>query len=225
MSVQRQAVMHEINHLTSLRKQLRAQEKSLDARLQSMPQPSQFQTGNIKQLKSNLEGFLPQYMMPANIGGLNDVAWPFWFNMNFDATTILPVLSENSTIRQSFQVDQEACFILMSIARSHDTDSSNLSATEDAPLQVDIIDRQSSRRFETGRTPLQQFGYNANPSILPTGMLILPNAFLDCVVSGIPPAGSPQDWSAQGSPTFQLTFFGYRTRIEEAGKVLSTIFG
>lgn len=215
----------EIQRLLNYRAQLRTYEKSLDARAQAIPQPSQFAYNNPKALRQNLGSFLPEYMMPSNVGGLNEVAWPFMFQMNFDLTAMLASVSVNSGVRGSFQIDQEACFILMSVSRAHDTDAANLSATLDAPLTVDIIDRQSSRRFETGPTPLQTLGFNSNHSVLPTGMLLLPNAFLDCVISGLPPASAPQNWSADGAATLQLSFFGYRCRIQDADKVLSTVFG
>ena len=216
-------IQAEIQHLTNIRRQLRNREKSLDARLQNIPQPSQFQFNNIKQFRANMGEFLPQYMMPVNVGGINEIAWPFFFQIPFDATLILPNLSQTSILKGSFQIDQEAAFVLMSITRSHDTDAAGNSATLDAPIQVDLIDRQSSRRFQTGPVPIQQFGFNSNPAILPTGMLLYPNAFLDVNVTGVPLV--PQDWSQAGSPTFALSFFGYRTRIENADKVLSTIFG
>jgi hypothetical protein len=40
------------------------------------------------------------------------------------------------------------------------------------------------------------------------------------IANGIPVVG--QDFT--GSGVFQLSFFGYRVRTEDAGKVLSTIF-
>ena len=113
-------IQAEIQHLTNIRKQLRNREKSLDARLQNMPEPSQFQFNNIKELRRDMSGFLPNYMVPANVGGINDVAWPFFFQIPFNATSILANLNRNSMLKGSFQIDQEAAFILMAIPRAHD---------------------------------------------------------------------------------------------------------
>lgn len=220
-------IQAEMNHLTNMRRQLRYREKSLDAQMLNMKQPNQFQYNNVKQLKKDMGTFLPEYMVPANVGGINEVSWPFFFQQNFDLTSILPALSVNSIVRASFQVDQEAAFLLMSIGRSHDTDASNQSATVATPLQVDLLDKQSTRRFNSGPIPLQTIGSNSNPSVLPTPMFIYPNAFFESIVSGIPPATAPQNWSTvtNGSGLLQLTFFGYRIRIEDSNKILSTIFG
>lgn len=209
----------QINHLNNVKRALRDREKSLDARRHYLSQPQSHAANNVKTLRQSLMGALPNHMMPGNVGGINEVTWPFYFQIqvNFGAD---PTIIDTNVQRGFFQVDQEAAFLLMSIGRSHSTNAAGQSATFNAPLQVDIIDRQSSRRFSNEPIPLQMFGYDSNPSILPTPMYFQPNAFLDVSVSGIPSTAQ----SFTGSGEFQLSFFGYRIRTEDAGKVLSTIF-
>lgn len=210
----------DIQHLTNLKRQLRDQEKSLDGRLQYLSQPQQFAYGGAKDLRATLQGALAPNMMPANVGGLNEVAWPFYFQVPIDFGDD-PTVSSAIIQKNSYQIDQEAAFIWMSLGVTFGTDDANASALVKAPIQVQIFDRQSSRQFNSSPVPVQMIGQNSNPSVLPTGMFLQPNAFLDVVVSGL--RDIPQDQT--GSGKLQFSFFGYRTRIENASKVLSTIYG
>lgn len=210
----------EISKLTNLKRNLRQREQDIKAREKYMSDPSQFQFNSVKQLKSDLGSALAPHMMPVNVGALNEVAWPFYFQASVDFG-VNPTFSSNNHMKGFFQVDQEAAFLLMSISVMYDVDSTNASACRKAPLQVDFIDRQSSRRFNSEPVPIQMIGDNSTPLILPTPMLIMPNAVLDLDVSGI--NTTPQ--AKTGSGLIQFSFFGYRTRIENANKVLSTIFG
>lgn len=210
----------DIAHLTNLKKQLRNQEKSLKAREQYLNQPQQFQYGGAKEMKANLQGALAPNMMPANVGGLNEVAWPFYFQVpiTFGAD---PTISSTIVAKNSYQIDQEAAFIWMSLGVTYNTDAADLSGLIKAPIQVQIFDRQSSRQFNSTPVPVQMIGSNSQPTILPTGMFLQPNAFLDVQVSGLRDIAQTQT----GSGDLQFSFFGYRTRIENASKVLSTIYG
>lgn len=210
----------DIQQLSNLKKQLRDQEKSLDGRLQYLSQPQQFAYGGARDLKATLQGALAPNMMPANVGGLNEVAWPFYFQVPIDFGADASI---SSTIVQknSYQIDQEAAFIWMSLGVTFGTDDANASGMFDAPIQVQIFDRQSSRQFNSSPVPVQMLGQNSNPTILPTGMFLQPNAFIDVQVSGLRDIAQTQT----GSGKIQFSFFGYRTRIENASKVLSTIYG
>jgi|GEM_PF-1481552 len=217
----------EINRLNNLKRALRERERSIDSRRMYLNSNKTFgsanngsTTNNVRALRNSLFGNLPNNMIPGNVGGINEVTWPFYFQTLIDMGDD-PTIVENTFARGFFQVDQEAAFLLTSIARSHSTNAAGASATINAPLQIELIDRQSSRRFSDKPFPLQMIGFDSCPSILPVPMYIQPNAFLDVVVNGIP--ATDQDFT--GSGVFQLSFFGYRIRTEDAGKVLSTIFG
>lgn len=212
-------IQAQMMHLDNLKRQLREREKSLDARKLYLDQPQTFAASSVKTLKSSLLQNLPNYMMPGNVGGLNEVTWPFYFQLEVDFGQD-PIISSSIIKKSFYQVDQEAAFLMMSIIRSHSTDAAGASATINAPLQVDIIDRQSSRRFSDKPIPLQMFGIDSVPSVMPTPMYVQPNAFIDVSVSGI----TDQELEFTGSGKFQLSFFGYRIRTDDAGKVLSTIF-
>lgn len=210
----------EIDKLTDLKRQLRNREHSIKAREQNLNEPSQFQYNNLKQFKSDMASGLAAHMVPSNVGALNEVAWPFYFQASVDFGTD-PSVSSSNRKKGFFQVDQEAGFLLMSISIMHMVNTSGQTATRLAPLQVDFIDRQSTRRFNSSPVPIQNIGDNSNPLVFPTPMLIMPNAFFDIEVSGLNETAQAKT----GSGLMQFSFFGYRTRIENAQKVLSTIFG
>lgn len=227
------AIQAEIQRLSDIKRSLRNREKSLKARQQYLngrmsglgrkrgmgDWNEQYPANNVAQLRNSLNQSLPQYMVPGNVGGINEICWPFYFQANIDLGQD-PTVAANEFTRGFFQVDQEAGFILQSIGISHTTDAAGLSGTVNAPLQVEFIDRQSSRRFNSLPTPIQMIGYNSNPSILPTPMYVQPNAFIDIVVNGIPTVAQ----TFQGSGLMQFSFFGLRMRTENQGAVLSTIF-
>lgn len=173
--------------------------------------------GDPKSLKSHIAKYLPAHLRPGNVGGYNKVTWPFWFQTNFDFGTD-PTYSQNTRQTQSFQVDQEAAFLLMAISRKSYAYST---AGELAPLQFELRDRQSTRQFSDKPVSMQTIGDKSRPTILPTPMLIMPNAFIDITMTSWLQA--PQ--ASVGSGKFQYSFFGYRIRIEDADQVLSTIFG
>jgi hypothetical protein len=218
----------QIQQLENIKRQLRSRERSLKAREaylsgvhSQMGAPGNYgqYTSNLKQFENDLKKSLPEFMVPSNVGGINKVAWPFYFQVNMDLGDD-PSISTSTFSTGFFQVDQEACFIFMSLSVGFEENDDG-SAIKHAPLTVQFIDRQSSRQFQSVPTPIQSLGENSNPSVLPVGMLIMPNAFLDVEMRGIPPVAQ----SFVGSGKIQWSFFGYRTRVENAAKVLSSIFG
>ena len=213
------AIQGQLNNLYNMRRVLRERELSLNARNQYLSTNPTMQATTVQDLRQSLLGNLPPHMMPGNVGGINEVTWPFLFQMNFDIGDN-PVIKQNNITKSFFQVDQEAALLLMAFSRAHNTDANGSSATVTAPLSIQFVDRQSTRNFQSQPIPLQTIGFNSCPSIFPTPMYIQPNAFLDGIIDGIPLL--PQNFNGSGS--VQLSFFGYRIRTEDAGKVLSTIF-
>lgn len=215
-------IQAEIQRLENLKVQLRNREKSLKAKEIYLSQRPSFGASNVQDMRQAFTQMLPNFMQPGNVGGITEVTWPFLFNVNIDFGDD-PSIAENISARGFYQVDQEAAFLIMGITRSHSTDADGASGTILAPIQLDFIDRQSTRRFSSTPVPLQAIGQNSVMTVFPTPMYMMPNAFMDVVATGIPPADNPQEFS--GSGAFQLSFFGNRIRTEDAGKVLSTIFG
>lgn len=169
-------------------------------------------------LEKELRGKLPPYLKPGNVGSYNKVTWPFWSPVSFDFG-VNPTYGPTTRQTRSFQVSQEAALLLMGITRSSE-DYTVASAL--APLQIDIKDRQSSRQFNDLPIPLQAIPKDGRQAPLPTPLLLMPNAFIDIVASSWLAAPAA---ASVGSGKFSLVFFGYRIRTEDAGKVLSSVFG
>ena len=215
-------VQQEIDMLTIKRRELRKKLKSIEAREHYISEPKQFAYSGAKQFRADLAANLNESMMPVKIGGIDEVMWPYYFQAQIDFGTD-PLCARNIIAETFFQVDEEACFLMMGISREHNTDADGLSATWKAPLVVEIEDRQSTRKFNAGPIPLQSFGENSLISVWPTPMLILNSAVMDVKVYGIPPSSDHQQLSGNGE--IQFSFFGYRTRIQIAQKILSMFYG
>jgi hypothetical protein len=194
-----------INERRQIRKQERNFRRSFNTRRNQM------------NLYEQLKQFLPKSMLPGNIGDIDKVTWPFWYTASFDLG-INPTLGQATKQVRSFQVSNEAAFLLMAIGRKA-WDASL--AGDLAPLQIDIRDRQSSRQFNDRSIPIQQIGKKYRKSVLPTPMLIYPNAFIDVTMSSWLTA----DMATVGNGKHEFYFFGYRIRGEDMTKMLSSVFG
>lgn len=168
-------------------------------------------------LKEQLAKVLPARLLPGNVGDLNEVTWPFWYTGTFDFG-INPTYGPQTKSLQSFQVSNEAAFLLMAIGRKA---WDNTNAGDLAPLQVEVRDRQSSRQFNDRPMTIQNIGKKSRKSILPTPMLIQQNAFMDITVTSWLPAAM----TTVGNGKHEIYFFGYRIRGEDIKKAYSTIFG
>ncbi len=213
-----QAANHQIEQLLAVRETLRAQERSLNARARALSnQPA---INNVD-LRQSLGSFIPPHLMPGNVGPLNSVVWPFWFPVDFD-------YGDDYTIKgggldpqnQTFQVTQEASLLLIGITRQANSYST---AGHLGPWTITARDQQSSRQFNDTPIPIQQISrFGGQPTKLPTAMLLMPNARFEVQMNSWIPADTNQ--VTEGSTHQQFVFFGYRIRIEDAEKVMGSIF-
>lgn len=187
--------------------------------LESMPV---IPSGNT--LSNSMNQFLPQNLVPKNVGHIDKVAWPFYYTVDFDLslTPDWPNLTSSTRLTSSFQVSQEAAFLMMGLIRHADdySDSGDL-----GPLAIELRDRQSSRFFNDSPIPIQMIGQRGYVTYLAQPMLILPNAFFEITLTTTIDDGVVQNTQpgANGKNTF--TMYGYRTRVEDAHNVLSSIYG
>jgi hypothetical protein len=173
--------------------------------------------GDVGALKRHLEKVLPAGLIPGNVGDQGNVTWPFWYQVDFDFGSD-PEWTPTTLQTQSFQVTQDSAFLLASIGRSS---AAGYTAGDMAPLQVSIRDRQSTRQFSDTPIPFAMFGRRSHPMVLPTPMLIMPNAWVDCTMTSF----VSTSLDSTGNGLLQLIFFGYRVPVQEADKVLQSIFG
>ena len=205
----------QIKSLQNQMKDLRRIERNIRVREQALSSEPMV---NNKDLRSSLCEFLPDHLMPRNVGSYNSVSWPFFFQVNFDFG-LNPAITSYLSQSHSFQVTQEGALLLLQISRTSDEYTT---AGDLGPWTVEFRDRQSSRQFNDRPIPLQMIGTKARPSDLPTPMLLMPNAFFDVKMSSWLPAGLTQNTLGVGR--HQISFHGLRVRVEDYDKVLSSIF-
>lgn len=209
--------MQQFQKLHGQLKNTKGATQNIKARMQALSsEPVVNNAGNLEQ---NISKFVPKQLMPTNVGHLNKVSWPFWYTMEFDFGTD-PALTINTTQTQSFQVSQEAAFIFTHLYRFADEYSGS---GDLGPWTIEFRDRQSSRFFNNAPIPIQMIGSKSLPAWLPTPMIILPNAFMEGTMSTHLEAGVTQ--ATVGSGKHKFTFAGFRVRVEDAHKVLSSVFG
>lgn len=216
MAQEIQKKIRDINSLKSSIKDLKARRKALSS--QPVARHGESLSGAISSLLGD------QSLIPKNVGGLNHVAWPFWYTVDFDLsqTNDWPNLTSNTRQTRSFQVSQEAAFLMMGIIR-HAEDYND--AGDLGPLTIEFRDRQSSRFFNDAPIPIQMFGQKGYYSYIAVPMILLPNAFFELSMGTLLADGVSQNVPGGSTGVHTFTVSGYRIRVEDAHKVLSSIFG
>lgn len=196
----------------------RKREQNLKIRYAALSKIPVVGGNNPKTLRDHLEQILPPTLIPSNVGNIDSVGWPFWYQFDFDFGTN-PTLSTNLRQTQSVQVTQEAGFLMLGISRDSEEDSL---AGSLGPWTIERIqDRQSSRQFNDKPVNFQTIGTKSNLTYFPTPMLFFPNAFIDLTMGSFQPTPN----AVVGNARHQLSIFGYRVRMGDDQRILSTIFG
>lgn len=214
-----------VQHLESLNKNIKSLKNgiaNLKARQKSLTQQPLVSQG--QDLSWALRKFLPESLVPTNVGHINKVAWPFYYSFNFDLsqTSDWPNLTANTQQVRDIVVSQEAAFLMTGIQRHADDYNSG---GDLGPLAIEFRDRQSSRFFNDSPIPIQMIGMEGNPTELPMPMLILPNAKFEITLTSLLAQGATQNTEPGATGKMQFTMYGYRTRVEDAENVLSFIYG
>lgn len=196
-----------LEQILNERKEIRARERAFRR---------EFNKGDNMGLMDSINN-LPARMRPSNVGNIDKVTWPFYFTLTFDFGTN-PTYGPNTKQVQSFQVSNEAAYLLRIIGRKP-WDSTN--ASDLAPLQIELRDRQSSRQFNDRPIPLQNIGKKFLPSELSTPMILAPNAFFEVTMTSWLLANQ----ASVGIGKHEIYFSGYRIRAEDMKKTYSAIFG
>jgi hypothetical protein len=147
------------------------------------------------------------------------VQWPFQFTVDFDMGAN-PVWSTSINLQKFFQVTQEAGFLLIGVSRNHTTYNS---ASELAPLALDIRDRQSSRQLNGSPIPLQMLGRSSKYTQFHEPLWINPAAYVDLTITSLAPNTTGVNSSAESK--FSLTFWGYRMRNPAGVNMMGTSVG
>lgn len=223
--------VQEIEKLKSQITQVKNTIKNLNARRQALSSQPVFHQG--EGLHNAMASFLPKGTVPTNVGQLNKVAWQFQYTVDFDLKQTQPWIESVANVGvgaitnmtkqiSSFQVTQEAAFLMMGIMR-HANDYSD--AGDLGSLTFEFRDAQSSRYFNNEPTPLQMFGQKGYMQYMAVPMIIMPNAKMEIHLGCNLDQGVTQLVDGSASGIHRCTMFGYRIRIQDADKVLSSIFG
>lgn len=172
-------------------------------------------------LFSELAAKLPPDLIPGNVGNMSSVRWNFDFPLRFQIPVGQTVFSSAFKLNQFFQVPQEAALILTHLAVSYEPLSGTAVTPANAPLTIEIRDRQSSRQFMSVPLPIQGIGSGRFPTALPAKMIFMPTAFVDVEMRSFGD-GSADYTDMTG--VINLVCYGVRIRIKDAKDILGTVF-
>lgn len=157
---------------------------------------------------------------PGNIGDINQAIWPFYFP--FTSQDVAP----GQSVFDSFSVTQEAGFLwrytIKAVFRKTgpnyeyiDPTQSNETLNNANGLSIVLRDAQSTREFH-GRNaePIDNIGYASFPSVNPSTVFLLPNQTMQIQYTNANPTETYRPF---------ICFVGYRIRLEDAQKILSTV--
>lgn len=205
-----------IEELRSFRTHLRNRERNIKNRFEMLNSVPELSNSDLKDFEKSLDSFLPDYLRPGNVGPLNAATWKFTFSVDFDFG-VNPNISTNLRQTQSFQVTQESAFMITSVSR----DSREVSlAGSLGPWQVTFKDAQSTRQFNSSPIPFQAIGTKGNDSVYTVPYFLFPNAKYEIEMSGF----NTTPFLAVGEAVHQLSFSGYRMRVEDAQSILSAMY-
>lgn len=208
----------EINQLASRRQELREREKNIAVTSQALANQYELQGGSVNGVRDSLASILPRHLQPSNVGDIDQVAWLFYYPLDFDFGTN-PVLTRESFQEVQTQVSQEAAFLLMGLSVNFwDYSESGFLG----PYTFSLQDAQSTRQFNLNPVPLTNVGMNSCPSLLPTPLLFQPNATMRIRVGTL--LGVGETMNTTGSGRFQIMLHGLRIRLGNNANILSTVF-
>lgn len=178
--------------------------------------------GSAANLQDKFQRGILAGFQPGNIGDINSVIWPFFFQ--FSASDVNP----NQSVIQSFSVTQEAGFLIRQISQSSflktgpnysyiDPFLADESLNSANGLVFGLQDAQSTRQYN-GRAleDISMLGSANFPTIYPSTVFLLPNQTMQLTLANNDPVNVYR--------TF-VTVFGYRVRVANAQQMLSTVSG
>lgn len=170
-----------------------------------------------------LRSFMPIDQIPTNVGRLETVLWPKWYQVDFLPTDNAifgnnPTYTPYLNIKKSFRTVQDAGFLLLGMSRNYNT---NDSAGKGAPLEFLLRDDQSMRQL--GNTPscIQSISGNSGTITNLSVPYYLPsNASVSIELSTF----IENDMIAVGDGRQFFTFFGLEVRNSELDSILQTAY-
>lgn len=177
--------------------------------------------GGAEKLAEKFERGILTGFQPGNVGDINRVVWPFFFPFSSQQD-----VNPGQTVLESFSVTQEAGFLWRTTTKAaflktgadysyldpanYDDSQANANG-----LKFVIRDAQSTREYH-GRSgqDLDTLGHANFPTINSSTVFLLPNQTMQIQFTNTHPTRVYRPY---------VVFFGYRLRIEDAQKILSTV--
>ena len=191
----------------------RQRELSLASREQIMNKMPILSSGD---MGMKLQQILPPHLKPLNVGHVDNVMWDFFFPVTFDLGNN-PLINPNYRLRETFNVNIEASFLLCGIII--DCNLHDINGLE-APLTMTVKNTSSTRQFNDNPFPIQNLGQAGLPFIFETPLLLTGNSTVETEIS----TWLQENLQLSGNPKFDITFFGLRVRDENGSNVVSTLF-
>jgi len=209
-------LIQEIGKMKARKQSLRQRERDLAGKSQYLNMmPVVADDGD---LRGNLNRVLPKHLVPSNVGELNQIMFPHWYEVEFDTIGTNPNFDNNTRFSKYFQVSTEFGFLLCSVSRTF-KDVGLAGAL--APLQITIRDNQSARQFNDRPIPIQHIGYHGKPTMLDTPMLIMPKVSITVELTSWIPSGL---MASTGDGYQHFAFGGYRVAISDFKFLANQIF-
>jgi hypothetical protein len=169
-----------------------------------------------------LSQFIPPHLIPTNVGELQKVLWPKWYQVDFTSNDhsmfgTNPTIKPQDQSKKSFRTVQDAGFLLLGISRNFATHNN---AGKGSPLEVTLRDNQSSRQINSAPIPLQSFAFNSLRTDLVSPYYFLPNSSFGVEIQTF----IENDVTLVGDGRQLFTFFGLEVRSAELENVLHTIY-
>lgn len=213
-----------------LKQQVDRNQQVLDRVYQNMRSLRQGQEQNVDPMtmQRNLNRALPASMRPGNVDDINRVIWPFWFTFELDPGVV--DIAPDETRVGSFAVTQEAAFIAVAMTKVVflretgpdrftylDPENFNFNTSGAEGLRYVLRDSTSTREFNDTPMPVDMIGVPRNPTILPVPILFLQNSNVEIIYTN----------NTDNLRTYKpfVSIFGYRVRLEDYQRVLSTVSG
>lgn len=208
------------NKLKSLNDQFNKEKAALE-QLERQTSAGHVSNTGPRSMLHNMSSALNPYEMPGNVGDINRIVWPFWFNSD-DI-----ILGPNQGGQSNISITQEAGFILLYYTASvfqeiapgeyaYVDPEAVGSAGKANNLNFEFMDSSSSRRFMNRPMAISSVGYWKQPTTLPQPLFFLPNSNIQINYSN-------DDQFTVYRP--RISFFGYRFRLDNAKDVLSLVYG
>lgn len=169
-------------------------------------------------LRDYVASKVPLRLLPGNIGSWEEVMWDFIYDVQFSfgENPDYDALSVPQT--QSFKNSQPYAMLIYGISRKHWDDQIGDNAGESLPLQMRIIDAQSTRQYTPQPVAMQSIGKFGNITVLDVPIVLAPSGQIDVELSLMPEQLEIADYNWEGNSVHDFSFYGKKVRYQNPAR-------